>query len=86
MKLYCNSALGSAANAAPEMQAESLGWRGRKLEVACPLEGCVRSDNSRQATSAHTMGTDNIVTTSAISLALGCKLIPNAATISMILS
>jgi hypothetical protein len=31
-------------NAASEWQARSLGWRSRDLEVACPLERCVRSD------------------------------------------
>jgi hypothetical protein len=32
----------SAANAAPEWQASSLGWRSQVREVACPLEGLVR--------------------------------------------
>lgn len=30
------------ANASPEWQAGSLGWRSRELMVACPLEGIVR--------------------------------------------
>ncbi len=29
------------ANAAPEWQAKSLGWRSSELVVACPLEGLV---------------------------------------------
>jgi hypothetical protein len=31
-------------NAAPEWQAEILGWRSKELVAACPLEGLVRKD------------------------------------------
>lgn len=35
--------LGDAMNGAPEWQAGSQRWRSSELEVACPLEGGVRS-------------------------------------------
>jgi hypothetical protein len=35
------SKLDPMPNAAPEWQAKSVGWRSRKLVVACPLEGLV---------------------------------------------
>ena len=39
-------------NAAPDWQAEGLGWQSKVLVVACPLEVCVRSVASLQITSA----------------------------------
>ena len=35
------------ANAAPEWQAGSLGWRSRGLMEACPLEGLVRREHGQ---------------------------------------
>jgi hypothetical protein len=61
-------------NAAPEWQAESLGWLDRELEAACHLERCIRSANSQQVASAHTIGTDMTITASAISLTLCCQI------------
>ena len=46
-------------NAAPEWQARSIGWRSKKLAVACPLEGLVRSVASSQEMTAALSLTSN---------------------------
>ena len=42
------SRLANPSNAAPEWQAESLGWRSCGLGKGCPLEGLVRRVASQQ--------------------------------------
>jgi hypothetical protein len=54
-------------NAAPEWQAENLGWPSCELMVACPLEGLVRSIASTQETTADIGYTSNTHATSATS-------------------
>lgn len=41
-------------NAAPEWQAESLGWRRRKWREACPLEGLVMQQSELRVSYAYT--------------------------------